>query len=294
MLWRKTSSSSSTFDSTTVSRNTFMGNFTVMEDTYYEHDCGALYVDGDEIILSENIFNGNTAVIDAGAVEVDGPATIVNNLFLNNSAGVGLVIPSPDYYYGLGGALFFDSTYETTITNNTFVGNSANYGGGIYVQPGYESGTVVSIYNNIFWGNTTVPVPGSTYPSAQDLLVYVYNVSYFPTINLYNNTITDFYTDVATLNQADNITANPQLDGDAHLTSLSPCIEVGYNNAPGLSGIAFDIDGDPRIADNDGDGTATIDMGADEYVGVLVRYDLTASVSGGIGIISPTSGTYIY
>jgi hypothetical protein len=66
---------------------------------------------------------------------------------------------------------------------------------------------------------------------------------------------------------AGNICANPALQsssGDVHQTAASPTLDAGSNAAvPGP--VATDYEGDPRIQDSDGDGSAVVDMGADEY-----------------------------
>ena len=69
--------------------------------------------------------------------------------------------------------------------------------------------------------------------------------------------------------------------GDLHLGSGSPAIDTGTNSAISLP---TDLDGNPRIVDGDGDGHATVDMGAYEYncpAGSILYVDHTASGAGG-------------
>jgi hypothetical protein len=49
---------------------------------------------------------------------------------------------------------------------------------------------------------------------------------------------------------------------DYHLTAGSPCIDAGD---PDFGSGLTDMDDEPRVGDGDGDGTAIVDMGADEY-----------------------------
>jgi hypothetical protein len=65
-----------------------------------------------------------------------------------------------------------------------------------------------------------------------------------------------------------NISADPKFinptQGDYHLQQGSPSIDAGDNQASNLPDT--DIDGDSRILDGDGNGTATVDMGVDEFL----------------------------
>lgn len=61
-----------------------------------------------------------------------------------------------------------------------------------------------------------------------------------------------------------NINADPRLTPDFHLMGDSPCIDKGTNGHPLLP--TTDFEGDARVIDGDGDGTPSVDIGADELV----------------------------
>ena len=65
-------------------------------------------------------------------------------------------------------------------------------------------------------------------------------------------------------NSGSNIDEDPLFVGifDFHLQYDSPCVDRGRNTAKELP--PDDFDNDPRIIDGDNDGTATVDIGADE------------------------------
>jgi len=55
---------------------------------------------------------------------------------------------------------------------------------------------------------------------------------------------------------------DPNFSSGYHITEL-PCVDTGTNSAPSIPD--KDFEDDPRILDGDNNGTATADMGADEY-----------------------------
>ena len=115
-----------------------------------------------------------------------------------------------------------------------------------------------NLYNNIIWNNTA--------PEGTDF--YIDNTGddpFFPaTVNLFNNDFDQsasgtyiafpFTIDPSNLDNADPLFVG---GGDYRLTSLSPCINTGDNDAPDPP--STDKDGNPRIVGG------TVDMGAYEF-----------------------------
>ena len=91
---------------------------------------------------------------------------------------------------------------------------------------------------------------------------------------------------------ADPLFANP-IQGDYHLQQGSPSIDAGINEAPNL--LDTDIDGDTRILDGNGDGTATIDMGIDEFlVAPSIGIGLQKENNGNLLKINSTNGQRLF
>lgn len=209
---------------------------------------GALFVRADEngvINVTNNIFNGNSSAKSAGAAELRASA---------------------DHTDGTAGTV--------NLTNNTFVANSAvNVGGGVRVVT-RNAGDIVNVYNNIIWGNTAALV--------YDL--HVETQTDGAAVNLFNNDIADYTIwSSASLSEGNNINQAPDLTADSHLQTGSPCIDTGDNSAPSIP--ATDIDGGSRIVDGDGNSTAVVDMGADEFGSAAPVYAFNVPAMNEWGII---------
>ncbi len=170
--------------------------------------------------------------------------TLTNCTFTGNSA------------FSMGGGMVNYNAGTPILTNCTFSGNSANTGGGIY-----DRSSLLTATNCILWGDT----PDEIYVAqAEPVVTYsdVQGADVYP--------------------GAGNINADPVFEDaamrDLDLLEGSPCIDVGTNGAPNLP--ATDFEGDPRIWDGDFDGTATADMGADEFAFHTLALYLAGNGSG--------------
>lgn len=203
--------------------------------------------DSGSIEVGNCSFSNNFAVWGGGLLvdSIFGEVLVYNNIFYENSAEEG------------GGAYAaHEGRGNVRFTNNSFYNNQSSVTGGGITASSLADNSVFDCYNNIFWKNT------SKYGSDIYVETDIDNNNVAATVNIFNNDFSDMtVTDPANLNQGNNIDTDPLFadaaNGDFHLTSASPCIDRGDNNAPGRPGT--DFEGDPRIING------TVDMGADEY-----------------------------
>jgi uncharacterized repeat protein (TIGR02543 family) len=200
--------------------------------------------------IINNVIARNTAGLYGGGVSCEQSSpNITNNTITKNTASTS---------YSGGGIFCWNSS--SSITNNIVANNSApnDYkAGGIF--SGNSSLTIN--YNDVY-GNITFNY--TDYPAGTHNIGGIANISSDPLF--------------VSLNPIDLKTA------DYHIQPGSPCIDKGYNGAPGLGEITLDLDGKPRIVNRIVvmGVEMGVDMGAYEY-----PITITASAGPG-GKISPS------
>jgi predicted outer membrane repeat protein len=200
-------------------------------------------------MLTGCIFSNNdSASAGGGMSNVESSAPLLINCTFEGNSAKG------------GGGMHNDGFSSPELTNCTFWGNDAGSGGGMLDE---WSSPVLA--NSILWGNS----PDQIYDDANSSPVVSYS------------DVQDGYPGAGNMD-ADPLFIDPSA-GDFHLGPASPCIDAGNNAAPDLP--ARDFEGDPRILDGDGDGTAVVDMGVDEVWGppppvIYVDQDAAATNSG--------------
>jgi hypothetical protein len=255
----------------TITGNTATGSSGGGGGFYVATHSGVGIADAGTVSFTDNTIQGNTAYVGGGVYAVTssesgtaGTVTFTNNTIAGNSAS--------SFYGGVAAAsLSTSGTGGTvTITNNTITGNTAGtFGGGLFLS---KAGNTINCYNNICWGNTEADIYVNGTGTAHG-----YNNDYTNMTGSWDNS------DVSNID-ADPLFVDPGywndngtpsdpsddfwVDGDYHLRPASPCIDTGLNSAPGIP--AQDFEGDDRVFDGDSNGTASVDMGADEYIGSVI------------------------
>ena len=240
------------------------GPVAIMNSTFTDNEAangnggGAIaYTSSGPVAIINSTFSGNTAGDNGGGASAESDVEIMfnGNVLKGNTANIG------------GGGYAYSSGGDLTLANNSISGNTADTeGGGVFVS--VDSPANAYLYNNIVNGNTALAAisngsdiylndnAGST--AALDYNNYaILNSEGSGTITILNSVDLDpMFKDIADADAA---------NWDLHLKKGSPMIDAGDDSLV-PAGMTNDIDGDYRFLDGDKDGTATVDMGADEYV----------------------------
>ena len=198
--------------------------------------------------IENNIIAGHSW----GAINCDNADASINNTVL--------VTDSWDIIYSDGAIISMNSTID--ITNSVFVDRRP---GGSEIS-GLD-GSRISMKNNLLSGGTGAPIVDET-------SILNWDSGKVDTDPLFLDM--GQWSDPGTPWDPNDDTF---ILGDYHLLPGSPCIDAGANDVdnpdtPEIETLpATDISGLPRMIDGDLDGTATVDVGAYEYLPGDVNYD---------------------
>jgi hypothetical protein len=265
--------------SNVMNSRTMLANCAFIENVAV--DGGAMYNQGSDPFLNYCVFKSNSGNNGAGICCSNSSPVITNCKFVENSA------------VAVGGGIYnLAPLSRPNIKNCIFIGNFANYGGGVFIQ----CNSAPTLTNCTFAGNYSVLTGGGIYcglgcppPSGTTIPIITGCI-------LYGNTPDEIYLDQKTptpvITYSDiqggwpgegNIDADPYfvergywdangtpadanddfwVDGDCHLSLDSPCIDTGdpdYVAEPNET----DLDGKPRVIGG------RIDMGAYEFWGPI-------------------------
>ena len=209
-------------------------------------------------VLRNLVISGNLAQFGGGLyADTNSGLTLANAVVRGNRAT------------SAGGGIG-NTTSNPTLLNVTLWGNSASSGGGIH---NYQSSPVV--VNAIVWDNTASNGAGIANQNGSNPSISYSNVQGCFTGSTWNGSCGQ-----NTANS--NIQSDPLFvdaaGGNLRLQPGSPAIDAGDNGVTLF--IAADLDGRPRQADGNRDGTARVDMGA--YESVPIRHAVVGGQTSGV------------
>ncbi len=205
------------------------------------------------INLKNVIITSNSTIADTclggGIYSVNSTLNLKNVLLNGNNANGSLA-----YGGGIYCILSSLNLQNVTSTNNF----ASTYGGGIYCR----SNSTTSLVNCIMWNNSWQEIYFDPISSPNIITISYSDIQGGEAGIVTNNNGTVYWLE-------GNINEDPLFVGSGEdpysLLEDSPCIDAGIPDTTGLNLPPWDIIGNHRIWDGDGNGSAIIDMGAYEY-----------------------------
>jgi len=250
---------------------------------YAEDGGGIKCINASKPVIDHLIISDNTATDDGGGVACynNSPMKITNCIFNDNIANDN------------GGGIFLSHT-TGLIYNCLFNENTSN--GGSSAIDCWTADPLIfncTFFGNISYGWATIGIWDSSNPIIFDCIVsnntgtgFTFHSQAQASIeycNCYENSAGSFAgyvpSGLGTITQVNsngdpcdiyyNIYLDPEfIDSpnlDLNLSETSPCIDAGVVDTTGMNLPLYDLGGNPRVVDGNGDGIAIIDMGCYEY-----------------------------
>jgi hypothetical protein len=250
--------------------------------------------------ILDNVIVGNISSDDGGGITLSATKNVLvrGNIIAGNSGrsagGISASnVPYPNLYA---------SNYQsfTTIIQNLIIGNSSFEGGGVSWRAPPDTPGPLLVNNTIadndgpqvalsmfgnnearLFNNVIVAKPGQTALDCSRLnappAAIRFNNVYAPSGTAYRNDCSNV-TGTSGNISTDSLFVNSAL-GNYRVRANSPVIDAGSNFALGPPSLlpTLDKDGNTRINDGDGNGGATIDMGAYEFTPISHPLTLVSS-----------------
>ena len=237
---------------------------------------GGLYIWYSDATLSGNTVQGNTASTTdqgygGGLALLNSAATLSGNTIISNTATLSPIA------IGQGGGLHVQRSSPFTLTNNLVADNHASsQGSGLWFDGSDTGPTSGRLLHNTIAHNAAIGGGQGVYIGVTTTLAFTntiiaghasvgITVTAGSTVTLDHTLWHNNGTDVdGAVVSSTNVYSNPLFVDpaawDYHLAEGSPAIDAGVD-----AGVGTDIDGDSRPVDGDADGTAMVDIGADEF-----------------------------
>lgn len=257
-------------------------------------DGGGIYLNGRSggvasPTIAGTVLVGNTAGRGGGVFSagVNGAPVIRSTVLVNNGGKNGGEDRGGGIYHVAG---------TLSVVNATITDNGASAGGGIFVNDGPDDTGRIDVANSILWGNRPDDTTGEIEAGGE-------NASGSVEYSIVQEGVDDVFTTNGVISDNPRFAGGGSLAGaDERLGTVDDRVNLGLNSPAldaGVNGAVVedggDVTGADRTQDFNGDGTATVNMGAYEAFDVQppsVSARLVTSITGATqwGTLNPGGG----